>query len=287
MITEFAPAKINLALHVTGQRNDGYHLLDSLVVFADVGDRLAFQPSDTRRLTITGPFSDGVPTGPDNLIWKAVDWFDPTLQLDITLEKTLPHAAGIGGGSADAGAVIRALRQWRPGGPDNGGLVALGADVPVCTLGVTSRMGGIGEDLRPVPRLPPLPAVIVNPRALVPTAKVFSGLNRKDNSPMSMPDYGIGDRESFIHWLSAQRNDLEKPALTFQPLVRDVLSELTAQMGCALSRMSGSGATCFGLFPEIDAAKNAARRIAASHSDWWVQVTTLADHDAPGFGTQT
>ena len=276
MITAFAPAKINLSLHVTGYREDGYHLLDSLVVFADIGDHLILREAETRRLIVTGPFAEGVPTGPENLIWKAVDWFDPTLQLDVSLEKNLPHAAGIGSGSADAGAVIRALREWQPGGHRNTDLLRLGADIPVCTLSETSRMGGIGGDLEPMPQFPPLPAVLINPKLPVPTGPVFAGLARKDNAPMTRPDYGLGDRPGFLDWLSRQRNDLEGPARTVAPGIDTVLTALRAQDACILARMSGSGATCFGLFDDLETALRAAKQIAADHPDWWVQSTTLA-----------
>lgn len=261
----FAPAKVNLTLHVTGQRPDGYHRLDSLVAFATVGDRLRLDPGPEMALEVSGPFAAGVPCDLRNLAWRAAEQAGWTGR--ISLEKHLPHGAGIGGGSSDAGAVLRALGAGR-------GAVELGADVPVCVLARAARMQGIGEDLTPVD-LPPLPAVLVNPGAIVPTPAVFKALKCKDNAPMPVvPD--LAGPDQWIAWLSAQRNDLEAPARAVAPVIGDVLTALEVRAGARLCRMSGSGATCFAVFDSSDAAQRAAADLSAAHPDWWVVPTRLA-----------
>jgi 4-diphosphocytidyl-2-C-methyl-D-erythritol kinase len=257
MTTEgFAPAKVNLSLHVTGQRSDGYHLLDSLVVFADVGDRLWFDAGPQMAITVTGPFAQGVPVDARNLVWRAAQmagWCG-----HIRLEKNLPHGAGIGGGSADAAAVLRAF---------GGGTQALtlGADVPVCLSQAPQRVRGTGEVLAQVAGLPALEIVLVNPRVAVPTAPVFAALASKNNDPMPQvwPDWA--DAQDFCLWLAGQRNDLEVPARGMAPQIADALASLD---GALSARMSGSGATCFGLYAE--GAQAHAARITAAHPDWWV-----------------
>ncbi|MBR9842598.1 MAG: 4-(cytidine 5'-diphospho)-2-C-methyl-D-erythritol kinase [Rhodobacteraceae bacterium] len=266
----FAPAKINLTLHVTGQRADGYHLLDSLVVFADIGDRLTATPATEPSLTVTGPLSDGVPTGPENLVLRAAALIQTPAAL--SLEKHLPAAAGIGGGSSDAAATLRALSALTGVPlPDDKGL-SLGADLPVCTLARAATMRGIGEDIAPVDGLPPLPAVLVNPRVDVPTPSVFRALTSKTNAPMDPIPQGA-DFNTFCNWLATQRNDLEPPARTLAP---EIDATLAALSDARLARMSGSGATCFGLYPTQAAAEDAAARIRKAQPDWWVAATTLS-----------
>ncbi|TDK42321.1 4-(cytidine 5'-diphospho)-2-C-methyl-D-erythritol kinase [Antarcticimicrobium luteum] len=264
MATEaFAPAKINLTLHVTGQRADGYHLLDSLVVFAGLGDRLRFEPAGRMSLKVTGRFAAGVPEDGRNLVWRAAELAGVTLK--IRLEKALPHGAGIGGGSSDAAAVLRTF-----GGQERA--AELGADVPVCLAEAPQRMRGIGNELEAVPDVPAVPLVLVNPGDHVPTPEVFRALAQKQN-----PDMGALPRWSsqaeFLAWLAAQRNDLEAPAIAAAPAIRDALNGLGGAEGCLLARMSGSGATCFGIFGSDEAARAAAAQIAAAHPDWWVQPT--------------
>ena len=254
----FAPAKINLTLHVTGQRADGYHLLDSLVVFADVGDRLSYDAGPEMGVTVTGPFGPGVPLDRSNLVWTAAEACGWTG--NIHLEKNLPHGAGIGGGSSDAAAVLRDL-----GGSAEKAL-GLGADVPVCLSHAPQRMAGIGEVLAEVPTAPALDLVLVNPGGHVPTPEVFKALAVKDNPDMGdLPEFA--GRESFLTWLGAQRNDLEAPALALAPQINGAL---TALQGADLVRMSGSGATCFGVFANRAEAEAAAERIAMAHPEWWV-----------------
>ncbi|MEH6644573.1 4-(cytidine 5'-diphospho)-2-C-methyl-D-erythritol kinase [Sulfitobacter sp.] len=257
MTTEaIAPAKINLSLHVTGQRADGYHLLDSLVIFSDIADRLWFEEGPQMRITVSGPFATGVPTDVRNLVWQAAELAGWTGH--VRLEKNLPHGAGIGGGSSDAAAVLRMF-----GGAE--AAATLGADVPVCLNMRPQRMRGIGDVLEPLPALPDLEIVLVNPNVAVPTGPVFSGLRSKQNAPMldDLPDFS--NAEEFCDWLHAQRNDLEAPARAIAPQVDDVLRALD---GALISRMSGSGATCFGLF-STGAAEDAAR-IAKANPEWWV-----------------
>lgn len=273
MIRESAPAKINLALHVTGQRADGYHLLESLVVFARVGDRLSFVPATDMTLSVTGPLADGVPTGSDNLILRAASAFGTGAGAAITLEKHLPHAAGLGGGSADAAAALRGLaRLWDCDLPDMDSVLSLGADVPVCLSSVPQRMAGIGEELSPVPTLPPLFAVLVNPRVAVPTGPVFRGLASKQNPALDPPHWN--SFESFTDWLSRQRNDLEPPATTLAPKIALALQSLRTA-GAAIARMSGSGATCFGLYETAAQAADAAGQIANAEPEWWVRDTEI------------
>jgi 4-diphosphocytidyl-2-C-methyl-D-erythritol kinase len=267
--TEFAPAKINLCLHVTGQRLDGYHLLDSLVVFCDVGDRLEASLSDHLSLGLEGPFAEGLPLGEDNLVLRAARRFEENAA--FTLEKNLPPSSGIGGGSADAAAAIRALRRLtgRPG-PEPSEILALGADLPVCLAGRPTRMRGVGEDLSPVPALPEAHLLLVNPRVEVPTPAVFRALARRDNPglPNTLPDWP--DCAALADWLSGQRNDLEAPALSIAPVIGTVLNRLGALPQVLLARMSGSGATCFALFDRAEQAEAGAAEIRAAHPDWWV-----------------
>lgn len=265
-IEGFAPAKVNLTLHVTGQRQDGYHLLDSLVVFADVGDRLTCRLGETS-LAVSGPMGQGVPVGPSNLVLRAAELM--AQPATFTLEKHLPAAAGIGGGSSDAAAALRLLAQLTGQDvPDQG--LSLGADLPICMLGRAGFMRGIGEDVTPVD-LPPLHAVLVNPGVPVPTGAVFGGLASKDNAPMTALPPGLGATD-LVEWLALQRNDLEAPAVAAQPVIADVLQALQ-DSGAALARMSGSGATCFGLYPDNKKAAEAASILA--RSDWWVRPCVL------------
>lgn len=278
-ITEFAPAKVNLTLHVTGQRADGYHLLDSLVVFCGIGDRLLVSTSATTSLCVTGPFAQEIPPGPDNLVLRAANAFGADRPVAITLEKNLPPASGVGGGSTDAAATIRAIlrlrdqtglhhdRDWRKGNLAR--LLALGADVPVCLAADPSRMRGVGERVDPAGQVPRAHFVLVNPRVTVPTPAVFKALALKHNTPMpdTLPIWS--DVVAMARWLAEQRNDLELPAITIAPVISDVLKVLGAQSGVLIARMSGSGATCYGLFSDPIAAIAAVAAIKADRPNWW------------------
>ncbi|MEB8387960.1 4-(cytidine 5'-diphospho)-2-C-methyl-D-erythritol kinase [Rhodobacteraceae bacterium KMM 6894] len=275
VVTAFAPAKINMTLHVTGRREDGYHILDSLVMFADVGDTISVRRADETTLTITGPMAAGVPTGQDNLALRAARMMNTTAQ--ITLDKHLPLAGGIGGGSSDAAATLRALSQLT-GAPMPEDVLALGADTPVCVIGTgAARMCDIGIDVRNAPGMPVLHAVLVNPMKPVMTADVFRRLKKRDNPPM--PDLPQGaDTATLIAWLSDMRNDLQDAAIEAEPAIAQVFATLQVTPGCLLTRMSGSGGTCFGLYADAETAASAAGRLQESHPGWWVKATRLNAH---------
>ena len=267
---EAAPAKVNLCLHVTGQRVDGYHLLDSLVVFADVGDVIEVRAAPDLSLRVIGPQAQGLPVGEDNLVLRAARAFVGAAGAEITLTKNLPVASGIGGGSADAAATLRALaRLWAMPLPDADSVLRLGADVPACLAGQPLRMQGIGERLQPLPDLPAAHLVLINPGVAVATPDVFKALPAKNNP--ALPDMpGFASAVEMAQWLAAQRNDLEGPALQLAPVIGAVKQALTTAPGCLLARMSGSGATCFGLFADPAQAHSACAAISAAQPDWWV-----------------
>ncbi|SOC16212.1 4-(cytidine 5'-diphospho)-2-C-methyl-D-erythritol kinase [Rhodobacter maris] len=285
-IEVFAPAKVNLALHVTGQRADGYHLLDSLVAFAPAGDRLRLAPADAMALTVRGPESRGVPEGPENLVLKAAALYGPGPAAAIHLQKCLPAASGIGGGSSDAAAALRGMAALRGVAPAAGAaVVKLGADVPMCLDPRPARTRGIGEELSPV-TLPPLPSVLVNPRVEVSTPAVFKALASKDNAPMDeIPAFA--NAADCIGWLARQRNDLQPAAVALAPVIAEVLGALEALPGCLLVRMSGSGATCFGLFESDEAAAAAQARLAAANPGWWSAHGPLGDQSEAAAARRT
>lgn len=268
----FAPAKINLTLHVTGCLENGYHELDSLVVFADIGDRIRVEASDTTMLTVDGPMAAGVPRDANNLVVKAASLMG--VSADIHLEKHLPNAAGLGGGSSDAAATLKALSEVS-GKPILDGVLGLGADIPVCLHGQAARMRGVGEAITPLAGLPELHAVLVNPKLPVMTKEVFAGLDRADNPAMpdTLPDFE--DATALIEWLATMRNDLEAPAIKAEPVVQQVFDALTVTPGCHLARMSGSGGTCFGLYADAETAAAAAGRLQEQHPGWWVEAVCL------------
>ena len=272
-IEVLARAKVNLALHVTGRRADGYHLLDSVVAFAATGDRITVADAPDLSLTITGPFGPGLSTT-DNLVLKAARALHPARGAAITLEKNLPLASGIGGGSADAAATLLALsRLWSLPLPPPDAVLALGADVPVCLLGQPARMQGIGEALSPL-TLPPAGLLLVNPGVAVPTADVFRALAQRDNPPLP-PMPALTDAARLATWLATCRNDLEPPARQIAPAIDETLQALAATPGCLLARMSGSGATCFALYPDAPSAQTAAQALRAAHPGWWITPTHL------------
>lgn len=270
-VRRFAPAKVNLALHVTGKRADGYHELDSLVAFAGVGDWLEIEPADTVSLTVTGPRAAGVPDDQNNLVWQAAEWLGPGRGAALTLEKHLPHAGGIGGGSADAASALRGLAEvWGVDVP--GGAQTLGADVPVCLHGSPVRMRGIGDVLDDVPPLPKMWIVLVNAGVEVPTGSVFRAMERVDNPPMATPEWQ--DFESFLMWLNDTRNDMEAAARAQASVIGVALELLRAVRGCRFVRMSGSGGTCFGLFETENDARDATFVLP---KDWWVAYGPVLD----------
>lgn len=272
----FAPAKINLTLHLEGQRPDGYHLLRSLVVFVGVGDRVRLDADNPGSLRIDGPFAAGLRSD-DNLITRAASALakhhNKTLDCGFHLVKRLPVASGIGGGSSDAAAALRlAARRWGVDVPQDLAL-SLGADVPVCLQAPSPcLMSGIGDVLQSVSKLPDCWLVLVNPGVEVPTSTVFAGVRDRNPPPgAELPVAGFGSFDRFREWLSAQRNDLQAPAEAICPEIGAVLDRLA---GAPLSRMSGSGATCFGLFPDQATAVEMANAVAKD-TDWWVSVAPV------------
>ena len=281
-VEELAPAKINLDLHVTGRRADGYHELDSLTAFAAFGDHVVLHEHDRLELELCGPFAGALAAEPDNLVLRAARRLAAIAgcpaTVRITLEKRLPVAAGLGGGSADAAAVLRGLnRLWRLGmvPADLAALAAgLGADVPVCLAGRTARMQGVGEQVEPWDGLPPLAVLLVNPNLPLATAAVFGALEAI-GEPAGRAWPPPREPETFLAWLRASANHLEAPAGRLLPQVQGVLALLAAQEGCALARMSGSGATCFGLFTTAAGRDAAAAAIGRARPGWWLAASTI------------
>lgn len=271
--TLFAPAKVNLALHVLGRRDDGYHDLDSIVAFADVGDRLTFTPADQFAITVSGPFAAALPAGGDNIIaksWAAAQAIAARRgaaipPVAVHLEKNLPVASGIGGGSANAAAALKGfLRFAGITGVDaevTAAGLAIGADVPVCLCGVPCRMRGVGERITPLAGFTPLPAILVNPLVEVSTPTVFRGLALEKGQSCGA---AIADERDPASW----RNDLAEPAIALAPVIGDVLRRLAATPGITRSFMSGSGATCVGLLADESAMPDLDPK-------WWSVRTVL------------
>lgn len=293
-LDEAAPAKINLALHVTGRRPDGYHLIDTLVVHGGAADRVAARRLARRAddasgacrfpLTVVGRFASGLETGPDNLVSCAARLLErearalgaPVVDVALTLDKALPVASGLGGGSSDAAATLRLLnRVWALGlTPARLAEIALplGADLPMCVLGRPLRARGIGEAIDLVAPLPPLPLLLVNPGVAVATPSVFRALTHRDNPPLPLLPDRFADLDHLVDWLGHTRNDLQAAAIGEAPAIAEALAWLAGRPGCRLARMSGSGATCFGLFADRASARAA---LADAPAPWWV--ATAAD----------
>lgn len=290
-VREHAPAKLNLDLLITARRPDGYHELDSLVAFTDLGDALSFEHTDTLSLELAGPFAPALPAGADNLVLRAARALAAVAgrpaSARIRLEKRLPVAAGVGGGSADAAATLRGLqRLWGTalGAAEIAELaLTLGADVPVCLLGQPVRMGGIGELLQPLAGLPTLHLVLVNPGLPLATAAVFKALRAETFGQRAC----VVPEAPTLAWLQACRNDLEPPARTLLPVIGDILTALAAEPGCRVARMSGSGPTCFGAFATPAAAAAARQRMATQHPRWWVAACRTLDPTSSEVATGT
>ncbi|MBL4614460.1 MAG: 4-(cytidine 5'-diphospho)-2-C-methyl-D-erythritol kinase [Magnetovibrio sp.] len=316
-VTRMAPAKVNLYLHVTGKREDGYHELDSLVVFAGIGDRITVEPGEGLSLTITGPFAQGLSTGEDNLVPRAArllaDHKGISTGAHLTLEKNLPVASGIGGGSGDAAATFKALvefwaieledadiqhvahsvsddldtqralatlfKLWRDdlGSEMLGTLgLQLGADVPVCLAGFPAFMGGIGEQLEITPHMPRAWLVLVNPGVALSTPAVFKA-RQSAFSTAARFDQHPSDAAHLAQILKQRRNDLAAPAIAMQPVIKNVLAAIDECEATLLARMSGSGATCFGLYAHENEAKSAKTRLSQTHPEWWIEAAELLD----------
>jgi 4-diphosphocytidyl-2-C-methyl-D-erythritol kinase len=265
--SSFAPAKVNLYLHVIGRRVDGYHLLDSLAVFPAVGDIVGVSPAAALGLSISGRFGAALQAEPDNLLLRAARLLRPDAGVALTLEKNLPVASGIGGGSADAAAALRLLsRHWDISAPLHEAALALGADVPVCLDSAPARMGGIGDILAPAPHLPRFGIVLVNPGVAVATPAVFKARQGPFSAAATLPAAWHDARE-MADALSRLTNDLQAPAVALQPVIGEVLTALQTLPGALLARMSGSGATCFALFATPEEAAAAAEIIY--RPGWW------------------
>jgi 4-diphosphocytidyl-2-C-methyl-D-erythritol kinase len=278
-IEEMASAKVNLFLHVGMRRADGFHPLQSLAVFTGAGDVLRAEAAPELSLTLDGPFADGLRAEDDNLVLRAARALAAKAAVpagaSLTLTKNLPVASGIGGGSADAAAALRALKQlWRLKIEDAALLeiaAALGSDVPVCVPSSAACMEGRGEILTPV-SVPRLPMLLVNPGVAVPTRDVFTALETSSGTGAAMPG-GFADAAALLHFLAATRNDLEAPARGLQPVIGAVLDRLAALPGVMLARMSGSGATCFALFADMGSCEAAAATLRRANPGWWIAPT--------------
>lgn len=287
IISEIARAKINLTLRIIGRRSDGYHELDSLVAFADFGDVVSLTVGAPIGVTVDGPFASRI-VG-ENLLRRALYHLadiQPALRLgSVRLEKNIPVAAGLGGGSADAAALLRAVRRANPEHKSHVDWLALaarlGADVPVCLAGEATRMSGIGEKLQPVDRLPRVAAVLVMPDVMPPadkTRQVFAKLAAPAaiaTQTSAPPALRFKDPEAVLAFVAAHGNDLAGAAQAIMPGVRQAEHALAAQAGCRIARMSGAGPSCFGLFATHDEATMAARALSLAHPDWWIRQVKL------------
>jgi 4-diphosphocytidyl-2-C-methyl-D-erythritol kinase len=285
-LVEEAPAKVNLTLRVLGRRADGYHEIESLVAFAGVGDRLSFAPGGALALTVSGPSAEEAGATADNLVFKAARALADRLPTvgagTFDLDKTLPVAAGLGGGSADAAAALRLLARANKLAADDPLLFAAaratGADVPVCLDPRTRLMRGIGEVLFGPFKLPPLQGVLVNPGVALATKAVFARW-KPPETPLVPADLTVltamSKRDQLVRFLLSQANDLESAAIALAPVVADVLLALSSQRHCELARMSGSGATCFAIFASAADAIKAAEAVHAEYPNWWVRATAL------------
>ena len=279
-----APAKLNLYLYVTGQREDGYHELNSLVAFASICDSIQVRPAPELMLTASGPFADRLKLDEENLVWRAARALQNVAKTaegaELSLTKNMPVASGIGGGSANAAATIRALiRLWslkHIGHELPAVALSLGADVPVCLYGRPALMSGVGELIKPAPKIPPAHLVIVNPGDAVSTKAVF----KTREGPYSSPPEELKEAKSlqeFTLQLASRCNDLTAPALVISPVIQEVLTALETTKNCLFARMSGSGATCYGIFETRRQAKVAASRISLMHPDWWIKTANFLD----------
>ncbi len=284
MISEAAPAKINLFLHVGDCCADGFHSLQSLAVFTSLGDVLAMEKAADLSLSVEGPFADGLEGEVDNLVLRAArsllgDGAPGNRGARLTLTKNLPVASGIGGGSADAAAALRGLAKlWNTGDRNLHDIAAtIGSDVPVCVDSVATFMEGRGEILRAVQSMPLVPMLLVNPGVPVSTRDVFAALETRSGVAMTLPGGHFQDTADLLRFLDSTRNDLEVPATRLQPVIGEVLKAIAALPGALLARMSGSGATCFGIFADGDCCQRATRVLKEAAPGWWVAPTSVPE----------
>jgi 4-diphosphocytidyl-2-C-methyl-D-erythritol kinase len=280
VITQAAPAKINLFLHVGAKRADGFHPVQSLAVFTALGDVLGIETAPGLSLTVDGPFAGGLDGEADNLVLRSARALGAQ-GASLRLTKNLPVASGIGGGSADAAAALRGLRQlWNLDMDDaalQGIAASLGSDVPACLLSAPCFMEGRGEILRAPESMPRVPLLLVNPGVAVPTRDVFAALTDRSGVNMTLPRGRFGDTADLLRFLETTRNDLEAPARALQPVIGEVLKAIAALPGALLARMSGSGATCFGIFADDDCCHRAAEVLKAAAPGWWVAPTFVPE----------
>ena len=271
MPAALAPAKLNLFLHLLGKRADGYHDLQSLFSFVTIGDRLELHAAENMSLSVTGHFAAALPAGEDNLVMRVLDKASQQHHqaVAVRLEKNLPVASGIGGGSSDAATALRLyynlLGIEQPQPPE--WLTEFGADLPACYLASSCWVEGIGERVQAM-ALPAMPVLLVNPGLGLPTGQVFDG-GVTFSAPVARPS--AKGKDEWLAFLARQRNDLQLAALRLAPVIGQVLQALEDQPGCRLSRMSGSGATCFALFDTPDQASGAKKAIAQRNPAWWVE----------------
>ncbi len=282
-----APAKVNLTLRVTGRRADGYHLLDSLVVFAGVGDRLRAAAAADLTLTVTGPFAAGVPTDGRNLVLRAARALrgGRPLGAAMVLDKRLPHGGGIGGGSSDAAAALALLaRLWGVAPLGAEAALALGADVPVCRAApAPAMMTGIGEGVAPAPGLPAGALVLVGPGARVPTPAAFAAREGAFSAPCGPPPAGL-EMAGLARWAAEGGNDLTRAATGLAPAIGEALGLLRAAPGVLHAAMSGSGAVCYGLAADMGGAERAAAHVRAARPGWWVVAAPILAPAGPSGG---
>jgi len=293
-VTFSAHAKINLYLHVTAKRANGYHELDSLIAFAGTGDQITIEPCTDLTFSVTGPRAAGIPLSDDNLVLKAARLLATHTNISagaaITLEKNLPASSGIGGGSADAAATLIGLAQhWNLSitTPELCALgLPLGADIPICVYGQAALVSGIGEIIKPAPTLPSAWLVLANPGVPVSTPRVFAARTGDFSKPAPL-DKKPKDARDFATALKTRRNDLTDAAIAVAPAIKETLDALQQCPDALLSRLSGSGATCFALFAGEQQAQTGAKTLKNDHPDWWIEATPLLANTRVNTGANT
>ena len=267
-------------MQIVGQKSNGFHLLDSIVAFTEFGDKLSFKKSKNLELTVQGHFSDQIPVDNSNLILQAAELLRTLYKIKtgahITLVKNLPPSAGLGGGSSDAAAAIRGLsRLWGTDLPEIHDLMPIGSDLPVCINQKTQHMQGFGEVLNEINTFPNLPILLVNPLKKVSTQTVFHMLKNKKNPPLPQYEKLFKTKKDCIEWLLLQRNDLTEPAVSVEPVISDVLRLISNQFSVKKVSMSGSGATCFGVFENKHDCDLAMKKVRRERPEWWSVSTEI------------
>ncbi|MDE2739259.1 MAG: 4-(cytidine 5'-diphospho)-2-C-methyl-D-erythritol kinase [Paracoccaceae bacterium] len=276
-IAGVANAKINLTLHVTGKLPNGFHEIDSLVVFTGFGDTLELEPAERYSLSTHGPYSQALPHPSENIILTALRLLEERgTGFRVNLKKSIPVSAGLGGGSMNAALALRLASNYLkcPLPTDTRKITSIGSDLPVCLTGKPSMVSGLGEKIAVLDSFPEFPLLLVNPNKPVQTQDVYKGLTKVNNSSQT-PFPALGNKNDIISWIREQRNDLEPPALQLCPEIKNILSRLRDQEGCMVARMSGSGGTCFGIFQTAEQVSVAAKTIKQLEPGWWIQPTRI------------